>query len=309
MVSRLKRYHMTGIIDEILELKRAREAIILAHNYQRGEVQDIADYVGDSFGLSQKAVESDAKVIVFCGVDFMAESAAILNPDKTVLNPMPEAGCPMARMVDAEDVKALRSEYPGASVVCYVNSSAEVKAESDVCCTSSNAVKVVNSLPGDEVIFVPDCNLAYYTQKFTNKKIRAWKGYCPTHHLITEGDVLVAKMEHPGAEVLVHPECRPEVIDRADQVFSTDGMVKYARGSKKDLIIGTESGIIHRLKKDNPRINYYPLSPYTTCPNMKMNTPETVRDSLRDMKTRIRVPETIRIRAKRALDRMLEVGR
>lgn len=298
-----------SIIDDIAQLKKERKAIILAHNYQRAEVQDIADYVGDSFGLSQKAVEADANVIVFCGVDFMAESAAILNPDKVVLNPMPEAGCPMARMISALDVKALKSQYPGAEVVCYVNSSAEVKAESDVCCTSSNAVKVVNSLKGEEVIFVPDRNLAYYTQKFTSRKIHAWHGYCPTHHLITAGDVLVAKMEHPDAEVLVHPECRPEVIDLADKVFSTDGIVKYARDAKKSLIIGTESGIIHRLEKENPGKHFYPLSSYTICPNMKMNSLETVRDSLRTMSTPICVPEDIRIRAKKALDRMLEVGR
>ena len=298
-----------SIIDDIAQLKKERKAIILAHNYQRAEVQDIADYVGDSFGLSQKAVEADANVIVFCGVDFMAESAAILNPDKVVLNPMPEAGCPMARMISALDVKALKSQYPGAEVVCYVNSGAEVKAESDVCCTSSNAVKVVNSLKGEEVIFVPDRNLAYYTQKFTSRKIHAWHGYCPTHHLITAGDVLVAKMEHPDAEVLVHPECRPEVIDLADKVFSTDGIVKYARDAKKSLIIGTESGIIHRLEKENPGKHFYPLSSYTICPNMKMNSLETVRDSLRTMSTPICVPEDIRIRAKKALDRMLEVGR
>ncbi|AFC98785.1 quinolinate synthetase complex, A subunit [Methanocella conradii HZ254] len=298
-----------SIIDEVIELKKARRAVILAHNYQRGEVQDIADYVGDSFGLSQKAVDCEAEVIVFCGVDFMAESAAILNPDKIVLNPAPEAGCPMARMITAADVKMLKNKYPGAEVVCYVNSSAEVKAESDVCCTSSNAVKVVNSLKGDEAIFVPDRNLAHYAQKFTSKRIHAWQGYCPTHHLITAGDVLVAKMEHPGAEVIVHPECRPEVVDMADGVFSTDGMIKYAKNTGKDLIIGTESGIIHRLMKENPGIRYYPLSPYAVCPNMKMNSLETVRDSLRYMKTRIVIPENIRTRAKKALDRMLEVGR
>jgi len=299
----------TSIIDEIVQLKKERNAVILAHNYQRAEVQDIADYVGDSFGLSQKAVEVGASVIVFCGVDFMAESAAILNPDKIVLNPAPEAGCPMARMLTVADVKALKSQYPGAEVVCYVNSSAEVKAESDVCCTSSNAIKVVNSLKGDEVIFIPDKNLAYYTQKFTQKKIHVWNGYCPTHHLITAGDVLVARMEHPGAEVVVHPECRPEVIDLADRVFSTDGMVKYAREATKDLIIGTESGIIHRLEKENPGKRFFALSSYTICPNMKMNSLETVRDSLEHMRTPVRVPEDIRIRAKRALDRMLEVGR
>jgi quinolinate synthase len=297
------------VIDEIFSFKKARKAVILAHNYQRGEVQDIADYVGDSFGLSQKAVEADAEAIVFCGVDFMAESAAILNPDKLVLNPAPEAGCPMARMITAADVKTLKARFPGAEVVCYVNSSADVKAESDVCCTSSNAVKVVNSLKGEEVIFVPDKNLAAYAQRFTSKKLHPWHGYCPTHQLMTAGDVLVAKMDHPGAEVLVHPECRPEVIDLADKVCSTDGMIKYAREATNDLIIGTEVGIIHRLKKENPGRQYYPLSTYAVCPNMKMASLESVRDSLRDMRTPIRVPENIRTRAKRALDRMLEVGR
>lgn len=300
---------MAGIIDEIDELKRARKAVILAHNYQRGDVQDLADYVGDSFGLSRKASEVDADVIVFCGVDFMAESAAILNPGRAVLSPVPEAGCPMARMIGPADVRALRARHPGAEVVCYVNSSASVKAESDVCCTSSNVVRVVNSLGGDEAILVPDRNLAAYAQRFTAKRIIPWNGYCPTHQLITAGDVLAAKMDHAGAEVLVHPECRPEVIDLADRVFSTDGMIGYARTSAHDLVIGTEAGVIHRLRKENPAIRYFPVSAHATCPNMKMNTPETVRDSLRDMRTRIEVPEDVRGRAKKALDRMLEVGR
>jgi quinolinate synthase len=298
-----------SIADEILQLKKERNAIILAHNYQRAEVQDIADYVGDSFGLSQKAVQADAEVIVFCGVDFMAESAAILNPDKTVLIPTPEAGCPMARMITPFDVQSLKMEHPDAEVVCYVNSSAAVKAVSDVCCTSSNAVKVVDACKGGRVIFVPDKNLAAYVQKHSEKQIYPWHGYCPTHHMITEGDVLIAKMDHPGAEVIVHPECRPEVVGMADGVFSTDGMLKYAKTTNKDLIIGTEMGIIHRLNKENPGRNFYPISQFAVCPNMKMNSLETVRDSLRDMKTQIRVPEDIRIKAKKALDRMLEVGR
>jgi quinolinate synthase len=298
-----------SLIDEISKLKRERNAVILAHNYQRGEVQDIADYTGDSLGLSMKAVEVDAKVIVFCGVDFMAESAAVLNPDKVVLNPKPEAKCPMAEMITPEALKAFKKEHPGAATVCYVNSSAAVKAESDICCTSSNAVKVVSSLEQDEVIFVPDYNLAMYTQRFTAKKIYPWDGFCPTHHQITAGDILISKMDHPGAEVLVHPECRQEVIDLADGVYSTDGMLKYAKKTAKDLIIGTEVGIIHRLKKENPGHNFYPASNYVVCPNMKMNTPETIRDSLRDMRTPIAVPENIRIRAKEALDRMLAVGR
>lgn len=298
-----------SLTAEILQLKKERNAVILAHNYQRGEVQDIADYTGDSLGLSQKAVEVDAKVIVFCGVNFMAESAAILNPDKVVLNPRPEAGCPMADMITPLQLQRFKEEHPDAAVVCYVNSSAAVKAESDVCCTSSNSIKVVNALEQDEVIHVPDYNLAMYTQRFTKKKIYPWNGFCPTHHQITAGDILISKMDHPGLEVIVHPECRQEVIDLADGVYSTDGMLKYAKKVDKDLIIGTEVGVIHRLKKENPGRNFYPVSNFVVCPNMKMNTLETVRDSLRDMRTEIKIPETIRINAKRALDRMLEIGR
>jgi quinolinate synthase len=298
-----------SLIDDISKLKKERDAVILAHNYQRGEVQDIADYTGDSLGLSMKAVEVDAKVIVFCGVDFMAESAAVLNPDKIVLNPRPEAGCPMAEMITPEALRACKKEHPGAATVCYVNSSAAVKAESDICCTSSNSIAVVNSLEQDEVIFVPDRNLAMYTQRFTSKKIYPWNGFCPTHHQITAGDVLISKLEHPGAEVVVHPECRQEVIDLADGVYSTDGMLKYAKKTDRDMIIGTEAGVIHRLRKENPGRNFYPVSGYVVCPNMKMITLEAVRDSLRDMRTVISVPENIRIRAKNALDRMLAVGR
>ncbi len=298
-----------SLADEILKLKKERNAVILAHNYQRGEVQDIADYTGDSLGLSQKAVEADAKVIVFCGVDFMAESAAVLNPDKTVLLPKPEAKCPMSEMITAGALRAFKKDHPDAATVCYVNSSAAVKAESDICCTSSNSIKVVNSLEQDEIIFVPDYNLAMYTQRFTSKKIYPWNGFCPTHHQITSGDILISKIDHPGAEVLVHPECRQEVIDLADGVYSTDGMLKYAKKTDRDLIIGTEVGIIHRLKKENPGRNFYPVSNYVVCPNMKMNTLETIRDSLRDMRTPISVPEDIRIKAKNALDKMLAVGR
>ncbi|HMK45393.1 MAG TPA: quinolinate synthase NadA [Methanocella sp.] len=298
-----------SLVDEILSLKRQHKAVILAHNYQRGEVQDIADYTGDSLGLSQKAVETGAEVIVFCGVDFMAESAAVLNPDKTVLIPKPEASCPMSAMISPLQLQLFKREHPEAAVVCYVNSSAAVKAESDICCTSSNSVRVVNALEQSEVIFIPDYNLAMYTQRFTEKRIYPWNGFCPTHHQITAGDILVSRMDHPGAEVLVHPECRQEVIDLADGVFSTDGMLKYAKRTEKDLIIGTEVGIIHRLKKENPGRNYYPVSDYVVCPNMKMNTLETVRDSLRDMRTVIAVPEDIRTKARRALDRMLEIGR
>ena len=298
-----------SLAQEIFQLKKERNAVILAHNYQRGEVQDIADYVGDSLGLSQKAVEVDAGVIVFCGVDFMAESAAVLNPGKTVLIPKPEARCPMAEMITVEALRSFKRLHPAAATVCYVNSSAAVKAESDICCTSSNATKVVSSLEQDEVIFVPDYNLAQYTQRFTKKRIYPWNGFCPTHHQITAGDVLISKLEHPGALVVVHPECRGEVIDLADGVCSTDGMLRFARGTDKDLIVGTEVGIIHRLKKENPGKNYYPVSNYVVCPNMKMTTLEAVRDSLRDMRTSIAVPEDIRIKAKNSLERMLAVGR
>ena len=215
----------------------------------------------------------------------------------------------MAEMITPAALRAFKKGHPGAATVCYVNSSAAVKAESDICCTSSNAVRVVESLEQDEVIFVPDYNLAMYAQRFTRKKIHPWSGFCPTHHQITAGDVLVSRMDHPGAAVVVHPECRQEVIDLADGVFSTDGMLKYAKKTGKDLIVGTEVGIIHRLKKENPGKNYYPVSDYVVCPNMKMNTLATVRDCLRDLRTPVTVPEDIRIKAKNALDRMLAVGR
>ncbi len=215
----------------------------------------------------------------------------------------------MADMITVQQLRAFKQEHPGAAVVCYVNSSAAVKAESDVCCTSSNSIKVVNALEQDEVLHVPDYNLAMYTQRFTKKKIYPWNGFCPTHHQITAGDILVSKLDHPGAEVVVHPECRQEVIDLADGVYSTDGMLKYAKTTTKDLIIGTEVGVIHRLKKENPGRNFYPVSGYVVCPNMKMITLETIRDSLRDMRTPVRVPENIRTRAKMSLDKMLAVGR
>lgn len=295
--------------EEIISLKKENNAVVLAHNYVRGDIQDIADYTGDSFGLSCKAVEAKADVIVFCGVDFMAESAAILNPEKTVLNPRPEAGCPMANTITAADVRWLKKKYPEAAVVCYVNSSAAVKAESDVCCTSANAVKVVNALDKDEVIFVPDMNLALYTQRFTEKKIIPWHGFCPTHHQISGLDVLSAKKERPGAAVIVHPECRPEVIDMADGVFSTEGMLRFAKETDRDVIVGTEMGILHRLKNENQGKGFYPVSPHVVCPNMKIINLESVRDSLRDMRTVITIPEDIRINAKKALDRMLETGR
>jgi quinolinate synthase len=297
-------------VERIRQLKKERNAIILAHNYQRGDVQDIADFVGDSFGLSQKAVDSGADVIVFCGVDFMAESAAILNPEKTVLMPELSAQCPMAAMITPESLRREKEKYPGAAVVCYVNTPASVKAESDICCTSANAVKVVNALPEDEIIFVPDRNLALYVEAHTEKKIIPWNGYCPTHHLILPGDILLEKEEHPDAEILVHPECRPEVVALADQVLSTAGMLKYARQStSKEFIIGTELGLLHRLNKENPDKTFIPATRYAVCPNMKMNTLGSIIHALERNEHVIKIPEDIRVKAKLALDRMLEVGR
>ncbi len=297
-------------LEKLSQLKKKRNAIILAHNYQRADVQDAADFVGDSFGLSQKAVASGADVIVFCGVDFMAESAAVLNPEKTVLMPELSAQCPMAAMITPEALKLEKQKHPDAAVVCYVNTSAAVKAESDICCTSANAVKVVNSLDEKEIIFVPDRNLALYVADHTDKKIIPWNGYCPTHHLILPGDVLLEKEEHPDAQVLVHPECRPGVVALADKVLSTSGMLKYAAQSDaQEFIIGTELGLLHRLRKENPQKKFYPATLYAVCPNMKMNTLGSIIRALLKNEHIIKVPENIRSRAKLALDRMLEAGR
>jgi quinolinate synthase len=296
--------------DRIKQLKKEKNAIILAHNYQRGDVQDAADFVGDSFGLSQKAVSSGADVIVFCGVDFMAESAAVLNPGKTVLMPELNAQCPMAGMITPESLRLEKEKHPEAAVVCYVNTSAAVKAESDVCCTSANAIKVVNSMDKDEILFIPDRNLALYVAANTEKKIIPWNGYCPTHHLILPGDILLEKEEHPEALVLVHPECRPEVVALADKVLSTSGMLKYAAQSpSKEFIIGTEIGLLHRLNRENPGKKFIPATRYAVCPNMKMNTLGSIIRALERNEHVIKVPEDIRKRAKLALDRMLEVGR
>ena len=297
------------MIEKIRGLKQEKNAIILAHNYQRPEIQDIADFVGDSFALSQQAAKTDADVILFCGVDFMAESAAILSPDKTVLIPDTDAKCPMAAMITCEALIEMKRIHPGAGVVCYVNTSAPVKAESDICCTSANAVEVVESLDCDEVIFVPDKNLALYAARFTEKTVIPWDGYCPTHHQILPRDIADAKEKHPGAEVLVHPECRPGVIDLANGVQSTEGMIRHVRAShSNEFIIGTESGMIHRLEKEFPGKLFYTVSDYTICPAMKMVTlPEVVR-SLENLEYVVAIPDAVQARAKRALDRMLQVG-
>jgi len=296
------------LVDKILALKKQKNAVFLVHNYQRGEVQDIADYIGDSLGLSQSAAETDADVIVFCGVHFMAETAAIICPDKTVLLPDIHSGCPMADMITAEQLRQRKQELRGATVVCYVNSTAEVKAESDICCTSANALRVVESLDAGEILFVPDQYLGHYISTKTGREMHYWPGYCPTHVRITSDDILRLKKEHPQAKALVHPECRPEVIELADEVVSTGGMIRYAKESDtREMIIGTEFGIIYRLEKENPDKKFIAVSDKAICPNMKRITLEKVLWALEDMKHRVTVPEDVRLKARSAVDRMLEI--
>ena len=297
------------LIEKISALKKRRGAVILAHNYQLGEVQDIADFVGDSLELSQNAAKTDADVIVFCGVHFMAETASILCPDKVVLLPDISAGCPMADMITAERLRAKKKEHPQAVVVCYINSSAEVKAESDICCTSANAVRVVESLDAREILFVPDQYLGHYVSARTGKKMILWPGFCPTHVRIKPERIKELKREYPQAKVVVHPECTPEVIALADEVFSTSGMCRYAqRDEVGEMIVGTEVGIIHRLKKENPDKRFIPISEQAVCPNMKLITLEKVLWSLEEMNPEVKVPEGIRLRAKAAVDKMLKIG-
>ncbi len=298
------------IIDKISALKKRRNAVILAHNYQPGEVQDIADFVGDSLDLSQKAAETSAGVIVFCGVRFMAETASILCPDKVVLLPDMNAGCLLADMITAEQLRAKKKEHPQAVVVCYVNSPAEVKAESDICCTSANAVKVVESLDAREVLFVPDQNLGDYVSTKTGKKMILWPGFCPTHAVMIRPErIRELRQEYPQAKVVVHPECTPEVIALADEVLSTGGMCRYAqRDEVREMIVGTEVGIIHRLKKENPGKRFIPVSEQAICPDMKLITLEKVLRSLEEMGPEVKVPEEIRLRAKAAVDKMLKIG-
>jgi len=298
----------TELKERILTLKKQRNAVILVHNYQRGEVQDIADFVGDSLELSQKAAATDAEVIVFCGVHFMAETASILCPDKVVLLPDTHAGCPMADMVTAESLRKRKRELPNATVVTYVNSSAEVKAESDICCTSANAVKVVESVDATDILFVPDQYLGHYVSTKTGREMHLWPGYCPTHVRIQPEDITRRKREYPQAKAIVHPECRPEVIALADEVLSTGGMCRFVRETEaEEIIVGTEIGIIYRLRKENPGKRFIPASEKATCPNMKLITLEKVLWSLQDMAFEVKVPEAIRLRAKGAVDRMLEI--
>lgn len=298
------------IKEEILELKAERRAIILAHSYQNEEVQDIADFVGDSFALSRISAENDSSVIVFCGVHFMAESAYILSPQKTVLLPVPEAGCPMADMAEVEDVLEWKEKYPQAAVVSYVNSSAAVKAVSDICCTSANAINVIKSLDQKEIIFLPDQNLgSYIASRVPEKTIHLWPGYCRTHHRVTPEEVLRVKELHPEAEILIHPECRPEVVALADFVGSTTQIIKQVSRSTADsFVIGTEMGIIHGLTKKYPQKKFYLLSPGLICPNMKKITLQDVLHSLKNLQPVITVPKPVRSQAYKALDRMLQIG-
>jgi quinolinate synthase len=318
--------------EKINSLKKKKNAVILAHNYQRDEVQDIADFTGDSLELSRTAASIDCDVIVFCGVNFMAESASILSPEKIVLLPEITACCPMADMVTVSDMRELKTQFPGyvltdgytypadftlkdmkklhpgAPVVAYVNTTADVKAESDICCTSANGVKIVESLDADKVICIPDRNLAQWIAKNTKKEVIAWDGFCHVHDRVTTADVAMARQEHPYALLVAHPECRLEVLELADHVTSTSGMLRFAKSSDaKEFIIGTETGLLYKLRKDNQEKTFYPLRKDMVCPNMKKTTLKSVVKALETMTNIIKVPEEIRIPAKRALDRMLEI--
>jgi len=297
------------LLDKIESLKEQRNAVILAHNYQPGEIQDLADFCGDSLGLSIKAANTDAEVIVFCGVKFMAETAAILSPQRTVLLPDKYAGCPMADMINAEQLRDLKQQHPDALVVCYVNSTAEVKAESDYCCTSANAVELVQALPPDaEIIFVPDNHLGRHVADKTSRNLIFWPGYCASHVLITDDDIRQTKQEHPDALVLAHPECNEPVKELADELLSTSQMLSFAaKGSADKFIIATEIGIIHTLKKQNPDAQFIPASERAICPNMKKITLDKIVASLEDMQYEIIVPDDIGAKAKKSLDRMIEV--
>jgi quinolinate synthase len=298
--------------DQVRALKQERQAIILAHNYQVGEVQDVADFVGDSLGLSQQAAKTDAPIIVFCGVHFMAETASILCPDKKVLIPDLEAGCSLSDMITVKALREWKAQHPGTVVVAYVNTSAAVKAESDYCVTSSNAVRVVESIPKDqEILFVPDMYLGSFVREKTGRKIHLWPGYCGVHSQIPPDQVERMKREHPGAEALIHPECgclTPQMM-QADQILSTEGIFRRpAESPAKEFIVGTETGIIHRLRKTYPGKTFYPVMEGAVCGYMKHITLEKVLWSLEDLKYEVKVPENVAAKAKKAIDRMMAVG-
>lgn len=322
----------SSLQDEILKFREEKRAIILAHNYQRHEVQEIADFVGDSLELSRIAATQDCEMIIFCGVNFMAESASILSPEKTVLLPEISAVCPMADMIRVDKPRLVRTSfpgfdnpppfvyppeftlrdikqrYPGVPVVAYVNTTADIKAESDICCTSANVVRVIESLPGDQVICVPDKNLSLWAARNTKKKIIAWDGFCNVHERVTLEDVKKVRSELPGAVLMAHPECRIEVLDAADHVTSTSGMLRYARSSPAgEFIVGTEIGLMHRLRKENPGKAFYPLRKDMICPNMKRTTLKSIVRAFTENTYLIKVPENIRVPAKIALDKMLSI--
>ena len=300
---------ISNIVQRINSLKQERGAVILAHNYQLGETQDIADFVGDSLELSRQAAHSQANVIVFCGVHFMAETAYILSPQKSVLLPDSHAGCPMADMINAEELRVKKQELPGVPVVCYVNSSAAVKAESDICCTSANAVKIVESLPQQEILFIPDQYLGQWVSSQTDKKLHLWPGFCPTHSRILPQHIVELKERYPQAKVIVHPECPPEISNLADAVPSTSGMLRYAKQSDaQQIIVGTEIGLLHRMRQEIPDKEFIHINPQVVCPNMKLTTLDKVLQCLENMQPLVTVPEDIRIRAYTAVERMLQVG-
>jgi len=299
-----------SLAERIQRLKAERRAVILAHNYQLGEVQDIADFVGDSLELSRQAAAAEADVIVFCGVRFMAETAKLLSPERIVLLPDPKAGCPLCDMAPVEKVRAWKAKYPGRPTVAYVNTTAAVKAEADICCTSANAPRVVASLEQEEILFLPDRNLGLWTQSVVpDKRLVIWDGFCSTHLKMTAADVRRARREHPQAEIIVHPECAPEVTALADLVTSTGGMIRRAKETTaSQLVLGTEVGILHRLRKQHPDKEFFPLSRRAVCPNMKKITEEKVLWSLEELEPRIEVPAEVQGKARRAIERMLAVG-
>ena len=300
---------MISMETRLERLKKDMNAVILAHNYQPEEVQDAADFVGDSLGLSRQAAKTSADVILFCGVTFMAETAKILSPGKTVLVPDPTAACPMAAMINADDMKRLREEHPGVPVMAYVNTPAAVKAESDVCCTSANAIKVAESLDEDSIIFIPDKHLAAYVQSKTEKRMIPWHGYCPTHAKILPEHIRMQKEAHPGAKVIVHPECRMDVIALADAVASTEGMVRLVKESVAgEFIIGTDIAIIHKMRREAPGKSFYPASDSASCPNMKKTTIAKMINALERKEHEITVDSEVMARSRKAIERMLELA-
>jgi quinolinate synthase len=310
VVNTNKKPSLKKLVKEILIWKKKREAVILAHVYQPGKIQDIADFIGDSLFLSQQAAKTQAKVIVFCGVRFMAETAAIISPKKIVLLPEIKAGCPMADMASAEKVKSKIKELPEAVVISYVNSLATVKALSDYCCTSANSIRIAQAIPPEkDILFLPDMNLADFTAKRSKRKIIPWQGFCPSHNLLTKEDVIRIKKLHPQALVLVHPECKPEVCNLADYIGSTKGIIDFvSTNPTKEYIIGTELGILYPLRKNNPGKQFFPASEKMICPDMKLITLEKILYSLKNLEPRVVVPEDIRKKAYQALNKMLEIG-